>query len=477
MAGINKIDGFNQTSPAPHFYNEHFATATARKATGQLRHVNWSFSQDDGWHGSILPLAQCFAADGTTPATQFGTWGTLDAHWIVNAPVPFPSQALRNAVLTGFAAMGTMDSVVLTPTLTGALLAESQDGMSFPVANVVYQYAQYDAGNQTTVTPQWVRIQMKGSGVGAGIPPVNYNTLGTNTDGYINQAGVTQAFKDTAVPAVFSDLDGKSYASLDDALVYAPNIPSIMVLLRGGLSLPYSLFTRNGLLDMRGAIVTSSASLNVQPSTATPTETMTRTLIGGNIRGKLSMMFGVGVGNVINLREQLLTANSLNGSYIYYGLTPRDTAVDTINFYGLSNSVENASGFDFRVQTNATQTGHRPIQVNLYDCQIDVTNLAFSFFTGTMPEGSTFHLYGKSRVFNSITGLDVPLARLVGVNYAYEASPVGPAPATAIIDERRAIVPVLYPAATPSATPGLFTQNGALFFRGANGTLTQVAAA
>ena len=82
MAGIPIGSSFRLTSPQPHLTNASFADAPARLAQGQLRHVSWRYSQDNpDAHYRIKPLAICFLADGITPAVQFDSWGTLEAHW------------------------------------------------------------------------------------------------------------------------------------------------------------------------------------------------------------------------------------------------------------------------------------------------------------------------------------------------------------------------------------------------------------
>ena len=81
-SGIPIGSSLRYTSPIPVLTNAAFANSAGRLAPGQLRHTAWDYhEQDTATYWRVKPLAQCFLADGTTPATQAGTWGTLGAHW------------------------------------------------------------------------------------------------------------------------------------------------------------------------------------------------------------------------------------------------------------------------------------------------------------------------------------------------------------------------------------------------------------
>ena len=86
--GIKVGSGFRYTSPVATNINAAPLTASARKAAGQVRHIAWDYcEQGTGTYWRILPLAQCFVADPNSddqlPATQAGSWGTLDSHWLL----------------------------------------------------------------------------------------------------------------------------------------------------------------------------------------------------------------------------------------------------------------------------------------------------------------------------------------------------------------------------------------------------------
>jgi hypothetical protein len=66
----------------PTFVGGSFKTAAARLGAGQARNPDTPvYQQDTGEFHYLRPLAECFEADGVTPATNRGTWGTLNAHW------------------------------------------------------------------------------------------------------------------------------------------------------------------------------------------------------------------------------------------------------------------------------------------------------------------------------------------------------------------------------------------------------------
>lgn len=86
MAGIQKGSSDNLTSPIPHLLNSDFLTAVARLAPGLIHYAGRDYYQrDTDTHYRLKALSKCFAADGTTPATLPGTWGTLEAHWVTAA--------------------------------------------------------------------------------------------------------------------------------------------------------------------------------------------------------------------------------------------------------------------------------------------------------------------------------------------------------------------------------------------------------
>ncbi|GAC1589663.1 MAG: hypothetical protein NVS3B25_07420 [Hymenobacter sp.] len=128
MSGINVGSSFNLTSPIPHLKNADFADAATRKAKGQLRHEAWDYHEAaTATYWRIKPLAQCFLADGTTPATQFGTWGTLDAHWLANGgqAVPFASATTAGIIKGGPTSNLTFDADGTAHANANALRSES----------------------------------------------------------------------------------------------------------------------------------------------------------------------------------------------------------------------------------------------------------------------------------------------------------------------------------------------------------------
>lgn len=90
------------TSPIPHLANASFANEAARLAPGQLRHTAWDYHQEsDGTYWRIKARAACFLADGTTVATQAGTWGTLADHWVAQGAGAGEEFTLNPTITTG----------------------------------------------------------------------------------------------------------------------------------------------------------------------------------------------------------------------------------------------------------------------------------------------------------------------------------------------------------------------------------------
>lgn len=82
MPGLKISASLLLSTSQPLLANASFASAAARLALGQLRHASWRYSQElPDAHYRLQPLASCFLSNGTTPATQAGTWGSLEAHW------------------------------------------------------------------------------------------------------------------------------------------------------------------------------------------------------------------------------------------------------------------------------------------------------------------------------------------------------------------------------------------------------------
>ncbi len=160
---VNVSDSLNPTYSSPNvptFVGGAFATAAARRSAGQSRRPDLVvYQQDDGSSYKLLPLALCFNTDGTA-ATNRGTWGTLDAHWVqVASEVPYPSQALRNALVGGdyatqYSTTGR-STAELTTALSAALAAESVRKMHFKSGSYDYWYDFCDNG-----TLGWYRVRM-----------------------------------------------------------------------------------------------------------------------------------------------------------------------------------------------------------------------------------------------------------------------------------------------------------------------------
>ena len=101
MPGVRKGSSDNLTSPIPHLLNADFLTAVARLTAGQVHYAGRDYYQrDTDTHYRLLALPKCFLADGTTPATQNGTWGTIEAHWVAQGMAVAQLAAVNNLTAT-----------------------------------------------------------------------------------------------------------------------------------------------------------------------------------------------------------------------------------------------------------------------------------------------------------------------------------------------------------------------------------------
>lgn len=112
---LKQDSAFNRTYANPDdptFVGSSYASAADRKAANQARYTDTPVKQRDGKYYSfwvLRPLDQCFLADGTTPATNRGTWGTLDAHWVqlIDATMLAAAIAAITPATTSAAGRGT----------------------------------------------------------------------------------------------------------------------------------------------------------------------------------------------------------------------------------------------------------------------------------------------------------------------------------------------------------------------------------
>lgn len=80
----------------PTFVGGSFPTAAARLGAAQARNPDTLvYQQDTGDFYALQPLHLCFQADGVTQATNRGTWGTLNAHWVKMGAAAAPANVLQ----------------------------------------------------------------------------------------------------------------------------------------------------------------------------------------------------------------------------------------------------------------------------------------------------------------------------------------------------------------------------------------------
>ena len=204
MAGIQKGSSDNLTSPIPHLLNADFVSAVARLAAGLVHYAGRDYYQrDTDSHYRLKALSKCFAADGTTPATMPGTWGTLEAHWVAggSAGMPGTPGTNGNRVLALSAAPvlsdGNLSDLAIVSSI-GDLYEKTASGWALR-GNL-----KGPAGTGGTGTPQATNLNMgvvRGGGLGnvtvnadgsqtAPVTPF-YLMTGTANDGYMTQAATS----------------------------------------------------------------------------------------------------------------------------------------------------------------------------------------------------------------------------------------------------------------------------------------------
>lgn len=97
------------TNGAPLLSNAYYTNSTLRLAAGQARNTQWPYYQEGLGKLTLRPLADC-TVNGT-PATNKGTWGTIEAHWIVDGQAG------------GGTSLPTRDLLDLTPAFMDSVMA------------------------------------------------------------------------------------------------------------------------------------------------------------------------------------------------------------------------------------------------------------------------------------------------------------------------------------------------------------------
>ena len=202
MPGLKISASLLLSTSQPLLANASFASAAARLALGQLRHASWRYSQESpDAHYRLQPLASCFLANGTTPATQAGTWGSLEAHWRIlpassddlpesaapvnkyytdaRAATKADKTLVSSAVRLGTATLALVDAgqvVEVSSTTLVSLTVPLNAAVPFPVGTLIF-ISQVGAGqvqltpsvgvvirqqdNQFKTAKQWAEIRLR----------------------------------------------------------------------------------------------------------------------------------------------------------------------------------------------------------------------------------------------------------------------------------------------------------------------------
>lgn len=166
---------------APLLSNAYYTSAAARRGAGQARHESWPYYQEGVGYYQLLPLAQCFLSDGTTPATNRGSWGTLDAHWLFKGPRgPVPLD-VRDFVVAG----AFNGDSVMTTDLPADLAKLCEKGDFFTAGGYWFRYEFADSLSG-------LRWQKNYSGATVGASPGDGTTPPQDLSAYVTTAKLRQ---------------------------------------------------------------------------------------------------------------------------------------------------------------------------------------------------------------------------------------------------------------------------------------------